>query len=113
MPTRAALWQPIIPWLSISSAGRLLRTNVRLKTLSGFHTGDTGRINEFGANFALDGVPVGSGFIPHDGVLTGVLADGAPLHVLATGRVYLLPEPAGWLLAAVAAVFVARASKGP
>jgi hypothetical protein len=84
-----------------------------MQTLSGFHTGDTGRINVFGANFALDGVPVGSGFIPHDGVLTGVLADGAPLHVLATGRVYLLPEPAGWLLAAVAAVFVARASKGP
>jgi hypothetical protein len=70
--------------------------------LPGFHGGGNGQIKVFGNNFALDSMAVGPGFIPHNGTLTGVLADGTPLNVLATGRVFLIPEPAGWLLALAA-----------
>jgi hypothetical protein len=72
-----------------------------MRTRSGFN-GAGGLIKVFGDSFALDGMPVGAGFIPRDGRLTGVLADGTPLDVLAQGTVFLVPEPAGWLLALAA-----------
>jgi hypothetical protein len=79
--------------------------------LGGFFAEGNGLLNVFGGSFALDGSPVAPGFIPHTGRLTGILADGTPLDVLAAGRVFLVPEPAAWLLLVSGAVGIAAATK--
>lgn len=60
-------------------------------------------INVHGDEFQLDGLPVGPGFIPQAGLLTGVLRDGSPFSLLSAGRVFLnvIPEPTGGALALI------------